>query len=97
MQNRTGIVDLQHDFNMFVAKQWKIKISVPMSYISLGITESRPAGAFWADRIVFVSQKVVPQGPFGQTTRILRQKVVPQRSFGQTSSSAANPRSHAKF
>ena len=27
------IVDLQNDFNMLVAKQWKIKSSVPMSYI----------------------------------------------------------------
>ena len=30
-----NIVDLQNDFNMLVAKQWKIKISVPMSYIRL--------------------------------------------------------------
>ena len=28
------IIDLQNDFNMFVAKQWKIIISVPMSYIN---------------------------------------------------------------
>ena len=28
--------------------------------------EKRPAGAFWVDKIVFC-QKVVPQGPFGQT------------------------------
>ena len=28
------IVDLQDDSNIFVAKQWKIRISVPMSYIS---------------------------------------------------------------
>ena len=34
VQNRTGIIDLQNDFNMFVAKQWKIIISVPMSYIN---------------------------------------------------------------
>ena len=27
------IFDLQNDFNMLVAKQWKIIISVPMSYI----------------------------------------------------------------
>ena len=27
-------IDLQNDFNMLVAKQWKIIISVPMSYIS---------------------------------------------------------------
>ena len=27
------IIDLQNDFNMFVAKQWTIRISVPMSYI----------------------------------------------------------------
>ena len=27
------IIDLQNDFNMLVAKQWKIRISVPMSYI----------------------------------------------------------------
>ena len=26
------IVDLQNDLNMLVAKQWNIKISVPMSY-----------------------------------------------------------------
>ena len=29
------IVDLQNDFNMLVAKQWKIRISVPMSYMRL--------------------------------------------------------------
>ena len=27
------IIDLQNDFNILVAKQWKIRISVPMSYI----------------------------------------------------------------
>ena len=32
---RTGIIDLQNDFNMLVAKQWKIRISVPMSYMRL--------------------------------------------------------------
>ena len=29
------IIDLQNDSNNFVTKQWKIRISVPMSYISL--------------------------------------------------------------
>ena len=29
------IIDLQNDFNILVAKQWKIIISVPMSYIRL--------------------------------------------------------------
>ena len=29
------IIDLQNDFNIFVAKQWTIRISVLMSYISL--------------------------------------------------------------
>ena len=28
------IIDLQNDCNILVAKQWKIRISVPMSYIS---------------------------------------------------------------
>ena len=28
--------------------------------------ESRPAGVFWADKIVFWGQKVDPQGPFGE-------------------------------
>ncbi len=28
--------------------------------------KSRPAGTFWADKVMFC-QKVVPQGPFGQT------------------------------
>ena len=28
-------IDLQNDFNILVAKQWNIKISVPMSYIWL--------------------------------------------------------------
>ena len=27
------MIDLQNDFNILVAKQWKIIISVPMSYI----------------------------------------------------------------
>ena len=47
-------MDLQNDFNILVAKQWKIRISVPnVIYFALGITEDRPAGAFWADQIVF--------------------------------------------
>ena len=29
------IIDLQNDFNILVAKQWKIRISVPMSYMRL--------------------------------------------------------------
>ena len=29
------IDDLQNEFNILVAKQWKIKISVPMSYMRL--------------------------------------------------------------
>ena len=29
------IIDLQNDFNILVAKQWKIIISAPMSYIRL--------------------------------------------------------------
>ena len=29
------IIDLQNDVNMSVAKQWKIRISLPMSYIML--------------------------------------------------------------
>ena len=29
------IIDLQNDFNILVAKQWKINISVPMSYMRL--------------------------------------------------------------
>ena len=29
------IVDLQNDFNILVAKQWKNRISVPMSYMRL--------------------------------------------------------------
>ena len=36
MQNPLKIVDLQNDSNIFVAKQRKIIISVPMSYISFG-------------------------------------------------------------
>ena len=39
--------------------------------------KNRPAGAFWADKIVFC-QKVVPQGPFGQT------KLSPQSRAGGT-------------
>ena len=31
------VVDLQNDFNILVAKQWKIRISVPMSYIRLRV------------------------------------------------------------
>ena len=33
VQNRTGIMDLQNKSNILVAKQWKIRNSVPMSYI----------------------------------------------------------------
>ena len=28
-------IDLQNDFNILVAKQWKTRISVPMSYMRL--------------------------------------------------------------
>ena len=33
VQNRTRIMDLQNKNNILVAKQWKIRYSVPMSYI----------------------------------------------------------------
>ena len=33
------IIDLQNDFNILVAKQWTIRISVPMSYIKFIIIE----------------------------------------------------------
>ena len=33
------IIDLQNDFNIFVAKQWKFRISVPMSYIRLRVAK----------------------------------------------------------
>ena len=43
------IIDLQNDFNILVAKQWKIRNSVPMSYISLfenlSVLEKSWAGA----------------------------------------------------
>ena len=29
------IIDLQNDFNILVAKRWKIRMSVPMSYMRL--------------------------------------------------------------
>ena len=29
------IIDLQNNFNILVAKQWTIRISIPMSYISV--------------------------------------------------------------
>ena len=29
------VIDLHNDFNILVAKQWKIRISVPMSYMRL--------------------------------------------------------------
>ena len=32
VQTRTGIIDLQNDFIILVAKQWKNIISVPMSF-----------------------------------------------------------------
>jgi len=36
-------------------------------YFALGITEGRPAGAFWADKIVInLRKKSVPQGAFGR-------------------------------
>ena len=39
MQNRTGIMDLQNKSNILVAKQWKIRNPVPMSYIIFGAEE----------------------------------------------------------
>ena len=35
VHNRTGIIDLQNEFNILVANQWTIRLSVPMSYIRL--------------------------------------------------------------
>ena len=40
VQNRTGIIDLQNDFNILVAKQLKIIISVPMSFITLQVSQN---------------------------------------------------------
>ena len=60
------IIDLQNDSNIFVRKQWKIRISVPMSYIRFWeLTESRPAGAFWADKIVFWARNASRRGLLG--------------------------------
>ena len=80
LQTPQTIIDLQNDSNLIVAKQWKIIISVPMSYISLWEWqkvvpqgpfgriklyfehEKRPAGAFWADKIVFGAGKASRRG-----------------------------------
>ena len=43
-------------------KQVSYRILVPMSYIGLRITESRPAGAFWADNFVELL-KTIPANP----------------------------------
>ena len=35
-------------------------------YFALGITETRPAGAFWVDKIVFGARKASRRLPFGR-------------------------------
>ena len=41
------IIDLQNDFNILVAKQWKIRISVPMSYITCSGLIKVKNSTFW--------------------------------------------------
>ena len=41
------IIDLQNDFNILVAKQWKIRISVPMSYITCSGLIKVKKSTFW--------------------------------------------------
>ena len=49
------IIDLQNDFNILVAKQWKIRISVPMSYImcfyALTTTDKKTFWWSWLEHI----------------------------------------------
>ena len=51
-------------------------------YFALGIPESRPAGAFWADKIVFWVRKASRRGLLGKSNCILIWKSVPQGPFG---------------
>ena len=56
MQNRTGIMDLQNKSNILVAKQWKIRNPVPMSYIICKKEDE-------VDKVTEKGQKMIPQGP----------------------------------
>ena len=56
------IIDLQNDFNILVAKQWKIRISVPMSYIryislfeNLAALEQSPARATHQYTLIYIN------------------------------------------
>ena len=66
-------IDLQNGFNIFVAKPWKIKISVPMSYIIFfdewrsSCRRSRPGGRLWyCPRISFYLQHICVRSTSGR-------------------------------
>ena len=52
-------------------------------YFALGITESRPAGAFWADKIVFWARNASRRSLLGGSNCIFGYKSVPQGPFGR--------------
>ena len=54
VQIRTGIIDIQNNFYHFRGKTMENSNFGPnVTYSPLGITEARPAGAFWAKKHVF--------------------------------------------
>ena len=48
--------------------------------------ECRPAGVFWADKIIFVARKSTRRGLLGRQNQICCQKVDPQGPFEQKNS-----------
>ena len=57
------------------------KFGPKVIYFGLGITENRPAGAFWADKNLILGRNGVPQGPFWAIKFYFTQKKRPAGAF----------------
>ena len=60
-------------------------------YLALGIKQSCPAGAFWADQIEFWARNASHRGLLGGSNCILNRKSLPQGPFGRPRVSKKRP------
>ena len=67
-----------NNFRMHISKQ---KIYQETYLLIFRRSESRPAGAVWADKIVILARKSSRRGLSGRQNRILSEKVIPQGPF----------------
>ena len=81
-------MNLQNDFNICGKTMENYKLGPNVVYLALGITEGRPAGAFWADKIVFfyaprARRPICTQRSFF-AAQLTRGAIFSQRSFSSS-------------